>query len=651
MSKDSRNSTERLVLTIQGMTCPGCESRIETALSGLDGIRSVKALYSSGSVEIVFDSRLVSRDALTRTAAQVLEDIGYRVSDGEGLEKSGGRSGFGAAQLLGIAVVLAAVFLILQHSGLLNRIPEISPSMGYGVLFIVGLLTSLHCVGMCGGINLSQSIREEARGTSSTITRLLPGLLYNGGRVISYTVIGGLVGALGSLVSFTGTARGWLVLAVGAFMVLMGLNMLGVFPGLRKITPRLPSGLRLRITGTGRARGPFVVGLLNGFMPCGPLQSIQLYALGTGSFLAGAFSMLMFSLGTVPLMFGLGALGSLLTKRFTRRMVQASAMIVMLLGVAMVGRGMNLTGSRLNVLQAGIFPDFGRVARVEESGSIARLQDGVQVVQMKLTSSSYQPIIVQKGIPVRWTIQAEASALNGCNNPVTIPEYNIVSRLKPGTNVIEFTPEKAGNILYTCWMGMISSTIRVVEDLALVTEDDVEEAVRYAETAPSTGSSCCLPGGELGGPLTLSEDYRIPTSSIGVASIVDGVQKVSVDVTEAGYSPAVLVMQRGVPAQWNFRAVGLNEENYRFIVTAYQANLELGEGDNTISFVPSFDFTFDNWQNTLHGYVKVVEDLNAVDLPQIRAQVEEFSTEIRNRARENAGESTSRTDRGGADSL
>jgi len=81
--------------------------------------------------------------------------------------------------------------------------------------------------------------------------------------------------------------------------------MLNIFPVLRKITPRMPKIFGRKIS-NAKNKGPLLVGLLNGFMPCGPLQAMQLYALGTGSFIAGATSMFMFSLGTVPLMFGLG---------------------------------------------------------------------------------------------------------------------------------------------------------------------------------------------------------------------------------------------------------------------------------------------------------------------------------------------------------
>ena len=115
--------------------------------------------------------------------------------------------------------------------------------MGYGLIFVVGLLTSLHCIAMCGGIVLSQGIRRQETGGVADAAaapvalpptglkeRLLPSLLYNGGRVVSYTIIGGIVGALGSLFSLSTTLKGVMPVIAGAFMLFLGVRMLGIFP-------------------------------------------------------------------------------------------------------------------------------------------------------------------------------------------------------------------------------------------------------------------------------------------------------------------------------------------------------------------------------------------------------------------------------------
>ena len=128
--------------------------------------------------------------------------------------------------------------------------------MGYGVLFLVGLLTSIHCVAMCGGINMSQCVSYTKQGDNAA-AKIKPSLMYNAGRVISYTIVGGIVGAIGSVISFSGWARGVVAVLSGIFMVVMGLSMLGIFPWLNKITPRMPRFLQVQKPARpGAGKGP-----------------------------------------------------------------------------------------------------------------------------------------------------------------------------------------------------------------------------------------------------------------------------------------------------------------------------------------------------------------------------------------------------------
>jgi len=360
------------------------------------------------------------------------------------------------------------------------------------MLFVIGLLTSLHCIAMCGGINLSVNVKAPPSGiclsenvkappeeAESKFAKFNPSLLYNAGRVISYTIIGGIGGALGSVISFSGAAKGIVAIIGGVFMMIIGLNMLNIFPWLRKIKISTPKFIGNKIYHNAGKRGPFYIGLLNGLMPCGPLQTFQLYALGTGSILAGAASMFLFSLGTVPLMFGFGALSSILSSKFTKRMLKVSAVLVIVLGLTMVGRGLSLSGVSVASPLAG------------NPSNIARIQGGVQTITTRIESGRYQPFVVQKGIPVRWIIKAKAEDLNGCNNPVTIPKYNIQKTLVPGDNVIEFTPKEEGNKTYTCWMGMIRSNIKVVDNINNVNINAIKQEIESYRPAARGCGGCC----------------------------------------------------------------------------------------------------------------------------------------------------------------
>ncbi len=451
--------------TVKGMTCTGCEAKVERILTRLDGVASAKASFATNSVTVKYNPGvagvLVMAQALQKAGYTLEEKKAPRRQDMQGRPGKADKKPLPATWPIGVGVLLLALYFILDNTVGFQFIPEVDASMGYGMLFVVGLLTSIHCVAMCGGINLSQCLSPSgaagAGKAGGAVQTVWPSVLYNGGRVISYTVVGGVVGAVGSVISLSGWARGAVAVLAGFFMVVMALSMMGVFPWINRLVPRMPRFLQARANEARRGKGPFVVGLLNGLMPCGPLQAMQLYALGTGSFAAGALSMLVFSLGTVPLMFALGALSTVLSGKFSARMMKVSAALVLALGVVMVSRGLSLSGVTL--------PAGGESPRAAVSASASPgpvLAGGVQEITSKLTGGRYPQITVQAGTPVRWHLQADAKDLNGCNRSLVIPAYNLQVDLKAGDNVIEFTPSEEGTIPYSCWMGMINGRINVV---------------------------------------------------------------------------------------------------------------------------------------------------------------------------------------------
>lgn len=474
-----------MTLNITGMTCASCENRIERKLKNTPGIANAMVSYGKSTAMVTFDPGRIAIPEILN----IISDLGYGASAAAPVKNQykPESTGFSSLQAAGIFVILIALYMIINRHGgfnLFNSFPQAKEGMGYGMLFVIGLLTSTHCVAMCGGINLSQCVPYKIKhGSGSKISSLKPSILYNSGRVISYTVIGGLVGALGSVVSFNNTGKGIIAVAAGIFMVIMGLNMLNLFPSLRKFNPRMPRLFAEKINKEKNSNSPLYVGLLNGLMPCGPLQAMQLFALSTGDPVQGAISMMLFSLGTVPLMFGLGTLSTMLTKKFTSRMMTVSAALVVLLGVFMFSNGLALTGYAMPFASGNGGQDDSSSSL---QGAKAEIIDGVQVVTTGLDSGGYEPIVVQAGIPVQWNIQAEEGEITGCNNRLIIPEYGLEKPLKVGDNIIEFTPDKSGVIPYSCWMGMIRSQITVVDDLSDTTR------IPEADSSNNTNlPSCC----------------------------------------------------------------------------------------------------------------------------------------------------------------
>lgn len=526
-------------LRIGGMFCVNCQNKIQRKLKNTAGVQKIAVSYDTGFADIIFDSDKIA----LKDIKEIIKNLGYEVLS----ETEKPSSGIG--RIISLLCIIIFLYVLLQQFGVLNLlVPSrlADTKMGYGMLFVMGLITSVHCIAMCGGINLSQCI---PRGNSeiecsSKAAAFRPSFLYNLGRVVSYTVVGFILGLIGMLIgSGTGTGistllQGILKIIAGLFMVVMGINMLGIFPWLRRFNLRMPKFLSAKI---GRKKAtskqPFIVGLLNGLMPCGPLQSMQIVALASANPFAGALSMFLFSLGTVPLMLGLGSLVSALGRKFSQAVMNVGAVLVVVLGLAMLSQGGSLSGlllpGRLLALVIMIsiigiiasFPFNKELYRavsvvaaiaVMIGGSIAwnnldeiptlsasgaesediEIVDGVQVVNSTLSAGKYPDITVQAGIPVKWVINAPAGTINGCNYKMLLNEYGVEHEFTEGENIIEFTPTKAGIVQYTCWMGMISGNIFVTDgegtttSAVEVTSEAETEAVPYIVYDESE-MSCC----------------------------------------------------------------------------------------------------------------------------------------------------------------
>ena len=425
---------ERTTIKIKGMFCPHCEETICSALRKVKGVEAADASFRRGEATVLYDPSLAD-----------IADIHAAIrAEGYEPEEQGAY-----VQIISILIILMSLYVIARRLGwtqLFNLFPAIESTMELGMLFLVGLLTSIHCIAMCGGINLTQAAASSEKRKSI----LLSNTLYNLGRILSYTITGAVCGAVGQTIGFSGTLRGVLPVIVGTLLLIMALNMLGIFNGIRVLAPILPKGLYRWAAGRAKARSSFTLGLLNGLMPCGPLQSMQIYALGTGSAVMGALSMLMFSLGTVPLMFGFGLLAGNLNQKYRKYMVSVSAVLIFIMGIHMVSDGLALSG--ISLFRQRSVPS-----------EMATVEDGTQYISTEIDYGSYPAITVRQGIPLEWTVIVPEGKLNGCNGEIVIPAYDIDLKLHEGENYIFFTPQTSGTVPYSlCWVAgpAIPSTVR-----------------------------------------------------------------------------------------------------------------------------------------------------------------------------------------------
>lgn len=515
-------------LKVSDMTCISCEKRIEKELTKINGVINAIASYKDSSVIVEYDDKLCNDDVI-KTA---ITKAGYTVG-----------GSFEAIKLLGILFIGLAIYFLGNYSSSFNMSSKLQEGTTLFVLFIVGIFTSIHCVGMCGGIMLSQSISSES---GSRLKAFKPTLLYNAGRVVSYTILGGVVGAIGSVLSISLSVKAGISIFAGLFMIVMGLNMSG-FSLFKKLNIRMPWSFCSVKT---KARTPFIVGLLNGLLPCGPLQTMQLYALGTGSFVKGALSMFIFSIGTVPLMLTFGLLTGFLSKGFTKSILKLSGILVLVLGFIMANRGLALAGVKPitvnNILSA--FSTQKSIPANATAANKAELKDGVQIIRMTADANGYSPNVffVQKGIPVKWII--DGKEITSCNNQIVIPSLNQQKDLVSGENTIEFTPKDTSDISFSCWMGMKNGIIKVVDNLGTYDTSKANVSV------PSSGGmSCCGGGG--GGSATPAQKPSIygndiskvlSTRLVKVANPDSNSQQIDIKGIGYEFDPLIIVVKENL---------------------------------------------------------------------------------------------------------
>ena len=341
-------------------------------------------------------------------------------------------------------ILIMLVFNEIFGFNIFNMIPTIDTNIQLGMLFVTGLFTSIHCISMCGAINLYASASKE----DAKIKRLKNPLLYNIGRLVSYTSLGGIIGGIGKVFSINYVVQNIIILIASIFMLIMSLSMLGIIT----LSGKLKNCKRFSKIKT---KNPFIIGILNGFMPCGPLQAMQIYALSTASVFYGAISMFLFCLGTIPLMLFFGSFINLCKGKAKVIINKIASVLILILSILMLNRALVGFGIDIN----SIF------SKTEDAQYVKAIQeDGYQYIEFDLDYGNYKDIIVQKDIPVKIIINVDKKYLTGCNNEIIIKDFKIDQKLDIGTNEIEFTPQEEGEYIYSCWMNMIKNKIKVIDN-------------------------------------------------------------------------------------------------------------------------------------------------------------------------------------------
>lgn len=207
--------------------------------------------------------------------------------------------------------------------------------------FLIGLAGSLHCIGMCGPIAVSLP-----SGNTSRVRHVTGRILYNVGRIVTYALLGMGAGLLGQTVHVSGYQQTLsIVLGVLILLAVILPSRFGAFLTGARLHARLFEPLKriwMRLFGQNSVKALFIVGLLNGFLPCGLVYVALAGAVSTGGYLTGAAYMAVFGVGTFPVMLAMSMVGRLLGYGFRTRLRRLIPVGAVLLATLFILRGMSL---------------------------------------------------------------------------------------------------------------------------------------------------------------------------------------------------------------------------------------------------------------------------------------------------------------------
>lgn len=325
--------------------------------------------------------------------------------------------------------------------------------------FITGLTTGgVSCFAVQGGLLATSLSRQEKNSQKSAVTLFLIG------KLVSHTILGVLLGLLGSSIIISPKLQGWMQIAAGLFMLITVGRLLEIHPIFRNFVITPPKSI-FRILRAKSINDGFLSSSLLGFLtvliPCGVTQAMMLLAVSSGNAFVGGFIMLGFVLGTSPVFFALGIASAQIFKK--RSLKYVAALAIFILAVTSINTGQILRGS-VHTLQNYYFAATDQTGKDGTVKAIAAVNDeGKQNVKIDVNNNGYtsDTRTLKVGVPVNLILIS--NNVRGCSRAFTIPEYNI-SKILPqsGTTNLEFTPTKKGRLTYTCSMGMYTGSFDVI---------------------------------------------------------------------------------------------------------------------------------------------------------------------------------------------
>lgn len=321
--------------------------------------------------------------------------------------------------------------------------------------FITGLTTGgLSCLVVQGGL-LASAVSDN-KDRKSVVWFLL-------GKLTSYSLLGLLLGFLGSSLSLTPKVQGWMQIFAGVFMLITAARLADIHPFFKHFVIQPPKALMRVARNSARmesAFAPYILGLTTILIPCGVTQAMMVLAISAANPVVSAAIMAGFTLGTTPVFLTIGVASVELLKR--KAFVYAATIVIVFLGLTSINSGQALRGS-VHTAQNYWAALTNKDDLPANSADAVVADSGNQEIEIQVTSSGYSSTVktLKKNVPVKLKLVTNNTA--GCSRSFTIPDYNI-SQVLPstGTTYVNFTPTKNGRLVYTCSMGMYIGYFDVV---------------------------------------------------------------------------------------------------------------------------------------------------------------------------------------------
>lgn len=511
------------IYQVKGTHCASCEILIEKKLLAIGGIKAVEASSAKGEVLIEYEGERpgpAKLNEMFRKEGYIFCDSPRGEAGSAGLPR---RSGAEAGQskdivinfepknvffVFGVALLVIVGFLGLNKLGLSSAI-SVNAKSSLPMFFVFGLIAGVSsCAALVGGIILSVSKQwNDLYSAGASVSRKIqPHLMFNAGRLVSYGVLGALLGAIGSKLNFSFKFGPALVIIVSIMMIFLAFQMLGL-KAFRRFQFTMPKFITRYAANESNFKGrymPFLMGAFTFFLPCGFTITAQGLALISGSALQGGLIMFFFALGTLPALLGIG----FSSVKFSQK-PDSSHKFLKVAGVLVLFFALYNINFQLNVLNLPSFSNLrvnagGAVSakgNVNSEAGLPAIVNGKQVIKMDASSRGYSPnyFKVRVGVPVRWEITDRGTS--GCTNAVISKSlFDGQISLTPGqTSVKEFTPQKAGKYKFSCWMGMVSGVMEVADPAksgaGIPNNTSNNIAVNNGDIVPSGATGCGCGGG------------------------------------------------------------------------------------------------------------------------------------------------------------